>query len=110
MALRQSFKTAGKIFRAIDAPTQSVIVPFGKGKAIIAELCAEYDSSTVYRLLKEAQQYSVNVFPNIWRKLSERGAVISVREGDYYYLDERYYSEKFGLSTEIVADFGPLIA
>src|SRR5690606_25097608 len=29
--LRQSFMTAGRIFKAIDAPTHSVIVPFGEG-------------------------------------------------------------------------------
>lgn len=105
LALRQSFKTAGKIFKAIDAPTQSVIVPFGKGKAIIAELCAEHDPGRVRRLLQEAQQYSVNVFPNIWRKLTENCAVIPVRGGNFYYLDERYYSNKSGLSVETVTGF-----
>ena len=39
--LRQSFKTAGKAFKAIDAPTQAVIVPYGEGKEIIAGLCAD---------------------------------------------------------------------
>jgi len=105
LTLRQSFKTAGKIFKAIDTPTQAVIVPFGKGKTIIADLCAEQDPGKVRRLLHEAQQYSVNVFPNVWRKLTERSAVIPVRGGDFYYLDERYYSEEFGLSTEIVTGF-----
>lgn len=105
LSLRQSFKTAGKIFKAIDTPTQAVIVPFGKGKTIIADLCAEQDPGKVRRLLHEAQQYSVNVFPNVWRKLTEGSAVIPVRGGDFYYLDERYYSEEFGLSTEIVTGF-----
>jgi CRISPR-associated endonuclease/helicase Cas3 len=110
LTLRQSFKTAGKIFKAIDAPTQAVIVPFGKGKTIIADLCAEYDPGRVRRLLQEAQQYSVNVFPNVWRKLTENGAVIPVRDGDFYYLEERYYSKEFGLSTEIVTGFETQIA
>lgn len=109
LALRQSFKTAGRIFKAIDAPTQSIIVPFGKGKTIIADLCAEQDPGRVRRLLQEAQQYSVNVFPNVWRKLAENDAVILVRNGDFYYLDERYYSKEFGLSTEIVTGFEPQI-
>jgi CRISPR-associated endonuclease/helicase Cas3 len=105
LALRQSFKTAGKIFKAIDAPTQSVIVPFCEGRAIIAELCVECDPGKLRRLLQEAQKYSVNVFPNIWQKLTESTAVIPVRNGEFYYLDERYYSKKFGLSTEIVTGF-----
>lgn len=110
-ALRQSFKTAGKIFKAIDAPTQSVIVPFGLGKKVIAELCSEYGPNDIRKLLKNAQQYSVNVFPNVWRKLDDnRDALIPVCDGEYYYLNERYYSEKFGLSTEIVAEYSMLLA
>lgn len=111
LALRQSFKTAGKIFKAIDAPTQSVIVPFGLGKKVIAELCSECDQNDIRKLLKSAQQYSVNVFPNVWRKLYDnRDALIPVCGGEYYYLSERYYSEKFGLSTEIVAEYSMLLA
>lgn len=111
LALRQSFKTAGNIFKAIDAPTQSIIVPFGLGKKIIADLCSERNPMNISTLLRSAQQYSVNVFPNIWRKLDcNREAVISVCGGEYYYLNERYYSDKFGLSTEIVSVYNTLLA
>ncbi len=110
LRLRQSFKTAGKIFKAIDAPTESVIVPFGEGAMIIAELCAEQEPAKVRQLLKKAQQFSVNVFPNIWRKLIDEDAVVPVRSGEFYYLDERYYSVEFGLSVESVSDFETHIA
>lgn len=109
LALRQSFKTAGKIFKAIDAPTQALIVPYGRGREIIARLCAEQNHGNVRRLLREAQQYSVNVFPNVWRNLTENKAIIPVRDGDFYYLDERYYGKELGLSTEIVTKFETLI-
>ncbi|WLE98111.1 MAG: CRISPR-associated helicase Cas3' [Candidatus Electrothrix communis] len=101
--LQQSFKTAGRAFKAIDAPTQAVIVPYGKGKEIIADLCAEYEPSKAYDLLKQAQQYSVNVFPNVWRKLKEAQAVYPAREGEEIYcLYEQHYNKDFGLSTEVV--------
>ncbi|MBN2343922.1 MAG: CRISPR-associated helicase Cas3' [Deltaproteobacteria bacterium] len=103
VSLQQSFKTAGKVFQAIDAPTQAVIVPYGDGKNIIAELCAAHEPAQSFRLLKKAQKYSVNVFPNIWRKLEEAQAVHPVQQGKMiYYLDERYYSQEFGLSAEEV--------
>jgi CRISPR-associated endonuclease/helicase Cas3 len=108
LTLRQSFKTAGRIFKAIDAPTQSLIVPFKKGKEIIGELCAEQDPGRVRQLLHEAQKYSINVFPNVWRKLG--GAVIPIKGGDFHYLDERYYSKDFGLSMEVVSGFETQIA
>jgi len=105
LQLRQSFKTAGKAFKAIDAPTQAVIVPYGDGKDIIAGLCADFEPAKAYQLLKRAQKYSVNVFPNVWQKLKEVKAVMPVQEGEeIYYLNERYYSNDFGLSTEEVSN------
>jgi len=109
LVLRQSFKTAGRVFKAIDAPTQAVIVPYERGKVIIAALCAAHDPARVRQLLQEAQQYSVNIFPNVWRRLKENGAIIPIRDGDFFCLDERYYSNVSGLTTEIVADYEPQI-
>lgn len=53
----QSFMSAANAFKAIDAPTQAVIVPYGEGKNIIAELCAlALENKPRYReLLKQAQ-------------------------------------------------------
>ena len=111
LQLRQSFKTAGKAFKAIDAPTQAVIVPYGEGKDIIAGLCANFEPAKAYQLLKRAQKYSVNVFPNVWQKLKEAKAVMPVQEREeIYYLDERYYSNDFGLSTEEVSNMDTQIA
>jgi CRISPR-associated endonuclease/helicase Cas3 len=103
--LQQSFMTAGKLFEAIDAPTQAVIVPYGEGENLIAELCRvakEYNSKRYYELLKKTQRYSVNIFPNVWQKLKEEKAIYEIQNEGIYYLDERYYSEDFGLSTEPV--------
>jgi len=105
--LRQSFKTAGKIFKAIDAPTKAVIVPYGEGKNIISKLCADPEPAKAYMLLKQAQQFSVNVFPNVWHKLNEKDAIIPIQNGEaIYYLDERHYSDTFGISIEEVGSLG----
>jgi len=110
LRLRQSFKTAGKIFKAINAPTEAVIVPYGEGEEIIAALCAEPEPAKAYNLLKRAQKFSVNVFPNVWQKLKENRAVIPVQAGeDIYCLDKRHYSDAFGLSTEEVSSLEPQI-
>lgn len=101
--LRQSFKTAGEIFKAINAPTKAVIVPYEEGSEIITDLCAGPEPAKAYELLKRAQKYSVNVFPNVWQKLKESGAITPVQKGEeIYYLDERHYSDSFGLSIEEV--------
>jgi CRISPR-associated endonuclease/helicase Cas3 len=100
--LQQSFKTAGQIFKAIDAPTQAVLVPYDdKGKKIIGELCAAYHPAEAYKLLRQAQQYSVNVFPNVLRRLQAAGAIYPAHEEiEIYCLREKYYNEDFGLSED----------
>lgn len=99
--LRQSFMTAAKAFKAIDAPTQGVIVPYSRdGKELINTLCAAYLPDKEFELLRRAQQFSVNVFPNVLEKLSKALAVREVQEGTgiLYLVDPRYYSPEFGLS------------
>ena len=99
--LMQSFKSAGRVFQAIDAPTQAVIVPYGEGAELIAKLCGEWDPKEMHRTLQKAQRYSVNVFPNVWDKLQKENALYETIEGSgIYYLDERYYNDEFGLSLD----------
>ena len=99
--LMQSFKSAGRAFQAIDAPTQAVIVPYGEGVELIAKLCGEWDPKEMYDAKKKAQRYSVNVFPNVWNKLQKENALHETIEGSgIYYLNERYYNDEFGLSLD----------
>ena len=99
--LMQSFKSAGRVFQAIDAPTHAVIVPYGVGKELIAKLCGEWNPQGMHRTLQKAQRYSVNVFPNVWDKLQKENALYETIEGSgIYYLNERYYNDEFGLSLD----------
>jgi CRISPR-associated endonuclease/helicase Cas3 len=104
--LCQSFMSAAKAFKAIDAPTRGVIVPYGEGgKAIINELCSAFAIEKRFDLLRKAQQYTVNVFSDELRCLREVSAALPVQEGaDILYLDTRYYSQEFGLSLEPVEE------
>lgn len=97
--LRQSFMSAAKAFKAIDAPTRGIIVPYGKeGKELIGGLCAAFDVEKQGSLLRRAQQYTVNVFPHELKRLQEQGATHAIQDGiDILYLHTPYYSEEFGL-------------
>lgn len=109
---RQAFMTAAKAFRAIDSATQAVIVPFGPdGKTLIADLCAAYDVEREIELLRRAQQYSVNVFPHVLKKLVAAKALHEVKpDTRILCLNERYYSDLFGLATEPVSPMEVLYA
>lgn len=102
---RQSFMAAARIFHAIDSPAQGVIVPYKDGKTIIGKLCSTTDIGRRFALLRDAQRYSVNVFPHVWTYLMQEKAISEVQDGTgIYYLDERYYGEDFGLSTTPVSE------
>jgi CRISPR-associated endonuclease/helicase Cas3 len=104
--LRQAFMTAANIFETIDAPTQSVVVPYGEeGKALIADLHSAFKLDADFDLLRRAQQYTVNVFPQVLEKLHAANALTVAEEGQLRILclDSRYYSPQFGLSTEPVS-------
>lgn len=108
---RQAFGTAGEHFKAIDAPTIGVVVPFSeKGKKIVADLFSQFAAKQQVKLLRNAQRFTVNVFPNVVKKLNEQKAISLVPEiGVMVLNDARFYHPQFGLSTEVSTEFETLI-
>lgn len=98
LPFRHSFATAGKLFKVIDSQTQGVIVPYGNGKKIIADLCASEDITREKILLKQAQRYSVNCYEQTFRNLAQAGALHNIGESGVYCLYEQHYSKDFGVS------------
>lgn len=102
--IHSAYKTAGRFFRALDDLTSSsVIVPYGDGKRIIAQIL-QIDSSrnpgVFNKLIRDAQIYTVNVTENVERKLKDTKAVFSISE-EYGILAAREsdYSEELGLAV-----------
>ncbi len=104
LCLRQSFAGAGRLFNVIDSKTQGVIVPYGKGKEIISDLCASNNITQEKELLKQAQRYSVNCYEQVLRKLDSVGALHDIGGSGVYCLHEQHYSKEFGVSVTPVMD------
>ncbi|MBN1602016.1 MAG: CRISPR-associated helicase Cas3' [Chitinispirillaceae bacterium] len=104
VSMNHSFATAAKIFRSIDAPTRGIIVSYGKeGASTISDLCSVFEVEKQYTLLKKAQQFSVNLFPWKFDYLFKTGAINEVQPGSgIFFLNEQYYDNNFGVSTEPV--------
>lgn len=102
ISLRQAFKTAAEAFLPIDANTRGIIVQYKrKGKAIVNDLCAAHEPEKQFRMLKQAQRFTVNVFPYILENLQRNHLVHEVQPGTgILYLDSRCYSDDFGLNYE----------
>ncbi|TMP37380.1 CRISPR-associated helicase Cas3' [Pseudoalteromonas rubra] len=109
IAIRQAFMVAGKAFKAINAPTQGVIVPYDNtAKTLISALLAldkRFDAAQYRKLLQQAQKYSVNVFTHKLKQLLDSEAAYPIAEDEpVYYLRDEHYSSEFGLSLEICGE------
>ncbi len=101
LMLNQSFKTAGKIFEVIDSGTTGIIVPYLRGNEIIADICSCTELEKIKTLLKEAQQYSVNVYRFEFEQLKDVGALHQITmDLEIYALDPQYYNIDTGLVFE----------
>lgn len=104
-ALNQAFRTAAEHYRVIEEGGNSVFVPRGRGKEIQEEIQnlrisknAEYEQ--IKKLLKESQQYVVNLRDNEIKELG-KGVIWWEDELGMYVLNEMYYDEKAGITGEI---------
>lgn len=106
---RQSFAKAAEAFKAIDAPTRGIVVPYGEGEKVIADLFSLTSTANPSELLRKAQRYTVNVFPEVINILSSNGALMVVKDMDVIVLDKQYYHDDYGLSTLMVKGMENLI-
>ena len=103
ISLKQSFASAAALFRALDASTRGVIVPYGEGKEVITALSERIDDPAKgYALLRRAQLFAVNVYPNIFEKLMKSNAIYEINGLGVWGLRGEYYSPEFGLAHETV--------
>ncbi|MBT2217951.1 CRISPR-associated helicase/endonuclease Cas3 [Virgibacillus dakarensis] len=95
--LRAGLDTVSKYFRVIENNTTSILVPYGKGKEIIAELNSNNRVDELSNLLKSAQQYSIQVYPQVFQQLVNEQALVSHFEGMIFELKGGFYDKEYGL-------------
>lgn len=96
----QSFAEAARLFHPIDSPAQTVVVPHGEGEAIIADLCSTALFHRRKELLRKAQRYSVNVFPNTMRRLASQNALHDIQSSGILSLHTAFYCPETGVVTQ----------
>lgn len=99
--LANSYRTAAEHFRVIDDLATPVLVPYGEeGKEIIAELNGDGRIEDFTKLLRKAQQYTINLFDYELRKLDHNGGLERCLDGQMLVLKEGAYREEFGVDVE----------
>lgn len=73
---RQAFRLAGARFQVFEENTTDVIVPYGRGAALILDLCGKQEPCDLAKLLEEARPYTVSLYQyQIDRLAAERGLI-----------------------------------
>lgn len=98
--LLNSYRTAAEHFQVIEDLTTSVIVPYEKGEEIIADLNGAERIEDFGRLMREAQQYTVNLYPHEKKELEQSGGLESCLNGQILVLKDGAYSEEYGLDAK----------
>ena len=100
-ALNQAFRTAAEHFNVIEAAGNPVFVRRGRGREIWEEIQRHSDYKEIRSLLKEAQQFVVNVPLYELKKLGESKGVVQWEDKmEMYVLNEMYYDDKTGINGE----------
>lgn len=104
-----SMHTAAMNFQVIENNTTSVIAPYQGGEEIISKLISAETITNLNHLLKEAQQYIVNVYDNEKRLLSEADGIYGIFDNQIFILGESFYDEKYGISYNADAQLDNLM-
>ncbi len=100
LILGQAFKTAGDNFNVIDNNTTSIIVPYEKGESIISKINGNCSISELKQYLKDAQQYSVNIYELDFNKLDKLDAFYRLNNGGVIALRNEFYNLNTGVTTD----------
>jgi CRISPR-associated endonuclease/helicase Cas3 len=98
--LVNSYGTAAQYFQVIDQQTTPVIVPYNEGKKIISELNRNQTIEDLSKLLRKAQQYTVNLYKYELEQLTQNGGIETVYNGEIYVLNDGAYNEESGVDLE----------
>ncbi|NLU25851.1 MAG: CRISPR-associated helicase/endonuclease Cas3, partial [Hungateiclostridium thermocellum] len=102
--LLHMFRTAADNFKVIEDKTKTVLVPYGEGEQIIADLLGGKTLSEKYRCLNKLQQYAVNIFEYQYRALDEKGAFVKSPIDGILILKDGFYHENLGIVEENIMD------
>lgn len=97
---RPAFATVEQHFQVIANQTTSVLVPYDdKAKELLLDLNGELEPEQLSRLLRQAQQYVVNLFERERIQLEKDGTLYPLLHGHVLALRENAYSVEFGVDS-----------
>ncbi|MFQ9629314.1 MAG: CRISPR-associated helicase Cas3' [Enterococcus avium] len=97
--LVSSTATIAKHFKVIDQIGESVLVEFGEGEDLVADLAGSEEIIFDKRWYQKAQRNSLNLYQHEFQKL-ERDGMLEIYEPGIYVLHAQAYNDDFGLDIQ----------
>lgn len=97
LELSGSYKTAAEHFQVIEQDTIPVIVPYEEGNELVAQLNSKERIQELRIFLRDAQQYTVDLYNSEFEELKRQGALVEHLEGMIYELKANWYSIYYGV-------------
>lgn len=101
--MSQAFQTAGKQFRVFEDNTQDVLVSYGAGAEVIADLAGERAYRDLFfrkQCLDAAKPYAVSLYNYEIKALQACGGLYSLCEDTVWVLQPGFYSAQTGFCRE----------
>lgn len=98
--LVNSYGTAAQYFQVIDQQTTTVLVPFGEGEEIIADLNGNETIEDLSQLLRKSQQFTINLYKHELEELERNGGLETVFNEQLYVLKKGAYNDEYGVDLE----------
>lgn len=97
--LVSSTATIAKHFKVIDQIGESVLVEFGEGEELVADLAGSEEIIFDKRWYQKAQRNSLNLYRHEFKQL-EKGGMLEIYEPGVYVLHAQAYDDDFGLNIK----------
>lgn len=100
-SMNQAYKTAGQAYRIIDDGSFGVIVPYQKGRELIAAIQETSDAREIKACIRQAQRYTVNVRGSQLKKLEGLIQPVSGNMPNLYMVAAPgAYNDDYGITPE----------
>lgn len=99
--MNQAFRTSGKLFQVFENDSETIVVPYGKGRDLIEELLSEGEHAGQLFLkswLNAVKPYTVSIYDYQKKQLQKSGGIYSV--AGIYILQPFNYDDEVGLMIQ----------
>lgn len=102
IGLTGAYRTAGEHFEPIeDFGDEGIIVLYQGSEKLVEQMCSGVDPKTFFNLLRQAQQYSVNISETTKRALLKKSVINKIAaDVEVYFLDKNYYDLELGITLD----------